>query len=176
MAETQIIISGGKNIVKDTVLINRDSFPPEWEYGDAGEYYTEMLGNKNNIYVILKDNEKIIGHLLAMPHDNAVEELKNYDQAMQKDASRYYIETVAILPEYRGKKGLSAMLETLGRELKNRRIRNISLHARVSNNLNKIMQKKMKVTNIRRISKWKYYNYEEPTDYIEATYVPELPS
>ena len=170
MIGTKVVIHGDENIVKAIVSNNQGSFPSGWEYADAAKYYAELFEKKNSINIILKDNEKIIGHLLAIPHNDAVDELKTDDPAMRKDASGYYIETVAILPGHRGKKGLSAMLETLKDELKKRGINNISLHARVSNDFTKIIQKKMKVTNIRRIDKWKYYNYEEPTDYIEAAF------
>jgi hypothetical protein len=35
--------------------------------------------------------------------------------------------------------------------------------------LSEIIQSKFRTTEVRRIEKWAYYNYEEPTDYIEAS-------
>ena len=86
---------------------------------------------------------------------------------MEEDSKRYYIETVAILPEFRGKKGFSEILKTLIEQPKIEG-NNISLHARVENGFSTIIQNKLHVTKIRRIDKWKYYNYAEPADYIEA--------
>ena len=86
---------------------------------------------------------------------------------MEDDSKRYYIETVGILPEFRGRRGFTEMLKRLVEQSKIRG-NNISLHARVNNGFSTIVKKKLNVTKIRRIDKWKYYNYEEPVDYIEA--------
>ena len=88
---------------------------------------------------------------------------------MTPDSARYYIETIAILPEYRGKNGFSLILKALGQELGQRGLHDISLHARVANSFSAIVQKKIKVTKIRRVENWKYCNNEEPVDYIEGT-------
>lgn len=170
MLTAEVLRGFDENILTDILLINRESFPTGWTYSDAEEYYTEMLKNENNIHIILKCSEKRIGYLLAIPHDDAVRELKNDDPFMEGDTLRYYVEVVAILQNFRGKKGFSEILKKLREELKGRGIYKISMHARVSNNFNKIIQKNMKITQIRRIQRWKYYNYEEPTDYIEATF------
>lgn len=157
-----------EKILGDTVLINRDSYPVEWAYSDAEGYYTQMLNNRDNVHIVLKDNGKSVGYLFAIPHDAAMIELKEADECMKPDTRAYYIENVAILPAYRKKKGFSEMLRVLREELRKRGIFKISLHARVSNRLSKVIQKNMKIIEIRRISAWKYYNYQEPTDYIEA--------
>jgi len=90
---------------------------------------------------------------------------------MAQDTSRYYIEIVSILPEYLGKSGFSVLLEALRQELQKRGITKISMHARVTNNFTLKVQKKLKVTKVRRIQNWKYYNSQEPTDYIEASFI-----
>jgi ribosomal protein S18 acetylase RimI-like enzyme len=168
MLKAEVVRSFDESIVNTIVRIHRDSFPLGWEYENDKKYYGELIKNGNNIIILLNEDGKRFGFLLAIPHNDAVLDLKNYDELMREDAFRYYIETVAILPEYRSKKGFSAMFETLIIELKKRSIQAISLHARVSNNFTKIIQKKLKVTKIRRIDKWKYYKYDEPTDYIEG--------
>jgi ribosomal protein S18 acetylase RimI-like enzyme len=170
MLTAEVVRAFDKDVLEDIVLINRESFPKGWAYSDAEEYYTEMLKNGKNTHIILKDNGKTIAYLLAIPHNDAFRELRNDDPLMEEDALRYYVEVVAVLPDFRGRKGFSEILKKLREELKGRGIYKLSMHARVSNNLNKIIQKKMKITQIRRIQTWKYYNYEEPTDYIEATF------
>jgi ribosomal protein S18 acetylase RimI-like enzyme len=170
MLTVDVVHEFDKNVLEDIILINRKSFPKGWAYSDAEEYYTEMLKNRKNIHIILEDNGRRIGYLLAIPHNDAFRELKNDDPLIEEDALRYYVEVVAVLPDFRGKKGFSEILKKLRDELKWRGIYKLSMHARVSNNLSKIIQKKMKITQIRRIQRWKYYNYEEPTDYIEATF------
>ena len=168
MLKTEILNHYDQNTVKEIVSINRGSFPSGWGMSDTEQYYGSMLRNKTNIHIVLNDAGKKAGYLLAIPQNNAFEELKNDDPRMEKGAGTYYIETLGIIPESRGKKGLSMMLEKLAGECRKREINKISLHARVSNKLGEIIQKKFKTIKIRRIEKWRYYNFEEPTDYIEA--------
>jgi len=168
MLKTEILNHYDQNTVKEIVSINRGSFPSGWGMSDTEQYYGSMLRNKTNIHIVLNDAGKKAGYLLAIPQNNAVEELKNDDPGMKKDPQEYYIEIAGILPESRGKKGFSLMLEKLAEECRKKGVNRISLHARISNNLSKIIQKKFKIVEIRRIEKWRYYNFEEPTDYIEA--------
>jgi len=168
MLAAEIVKNFDKNTVSEVVHINRNSFPSHWSAADAESYYGEMLLDEKSIHILLSDNGKRAGYMLAIPQNAAVEELKNDDPEIKKDASEYYIETVGILPGSRGKKGLSLMLEKLAAECRRRGVKKISLHARITNNLSKIIQKKFKIVGIRRLEKWRYYNFEEPTDYIEA--------
>jgi len=158
-----------EDILKDILFVNRFSFPPGWQSNDAGEYYRIMLQVSDNIGIILKDSEKIVGFLMAIPHPIAIEELKTDDPEMKDDKDRYYIETVGILPEYTGKGGFSLMLDKLLEALMKNEIK-LSLHARVINGFTEKIQKKLRVSMIRRIEKWRYYHFLEPTDYIEGTF------
>jgi ribosomal protein S18 acetylase RimI-like enzyme len=167
MQTTEIVNTFDVTALKDILFIERHSFPIEWAYTDAEQYYREMLLKEDNIHIFLKDNGNRIGYLLAIPHNDAVKELKKDDPQMEEDSKRYYIETVTILPEFRGRKGFSEILKRLIEQSKIKG-NNISLHARVENGFSTIIQKKLNVTKIRRINKWKYYNYAEPADYIEA--------
>lgn len=158
------------SVVMNVVLINEQSYPAAWDYDDSKEYYRQMLRKPKNITILLKDDEKDVGFLLAIPHDDAVEELERDDPHMVYDPAIYYIENVAILPAYRSKDGFTKMLDILRSELKKREISKISMHARVSNNLSKNIQDNMNVMEKRRINAWKYYNFEETTDYIVAAW------
>jgi ribosomal protein S18 acetylase RimI-like enzyme len=160
-------------IVNDILFINSLSYPTTWEYSDARNYYCQLLQKKSTISIFLKDRDKNIGYLVAIPHDDAVVELIDDDPEMADDSNRYYVESVAIIPEYRGRKGLNEIFRTLSRELAKKGISQISLHARVSNNLSRIIQHKAHVTKLRRIVAWRYYNYDEPAEYIEANLFPE---
>ncbi len=170
MLKAEAVEGPDEKIASDIVLINRHSYPEGWEYPGAEEYYRQMLMNQKNICIMLIDDEKRVGFLLAIPHNDAVGELKDDDEFMEQGPKTYYIENAAILPDYRGEKGFSQMLGVLRQELRKRGIFTISLHARVSNNLSKNIQKSMKIIKVRRIEAWRYYNYQEPTDYLEATW------
>ena len=168
MLKAEVILGSDEKVVKDIVLMNRDSYPAGWTNSDAESYFTQMFKNRDNVHIVLRDNGRSVGFLLAIPHNAAVTELKDDDQFMEPDARAYYIENVAILPAFRKRKGFSEMLRVLRKELRKRGISKISLHARVSNSLSKALQKNMKIIEIRRINAWRYYDYQEPTDYIEA--------
>ncbi len=170
MLKAEVIRDVDDTTVTNTVLINRDSYPEAWAYSDDEEYYGRMLRKKNNIHIMLRDNERRVGFLFAIPHNDAVGELESDDPLMENDSATYYVENVAILPGYRNGKGFSKMLEILRTELRKRDIFKISMHARVSNDLSKNIQKNMNIIKIRRIDAWRYYSFEEPTDYIVAAW------
>ncbi len=171
MMQTDIIKAFDPAVLQAILQILRNSFPETWIYDDAEEYYGRMLRSTKSINILLKDSGKNVGFLLAIPQNDAVEEIKENDPEMRVDSATYYIETVGILPEFRGEKGFSVLLEKIIEECKKRGINKISLHARVSNHLSEIIQKKYRTAGLRRIRKWAYYNFEEPTDYMEIILV-----
>ena len=154
-------------ILKDVINLENSSFPKEWIYDDAEEYYMKMLKDKNNINIFLEDKGKRIGYILAIPHNNILEELKKEDPELKKDSKKYYVDTIEILPWYRGGKGVFLMIQLLFDECKKKGTKKISMHARVNNGLSRVIQRKYNAINIRRIEKWPFYNLNEPTDYIE---------
>ena len=168
MLKANVVYNIDNTIVNDTISISRDSYPVGWACSNPEEYYSQMLTKQHNIHIMLSDNEKKVGFLFAIPHNDAVVELKDHDPLMKDDSGAYYIENVAILPAHRKKGTLGKMLMALRQELIKRDIFRISLHARVHNSLSKNIQKNMKIIEIRRINAWRFYAYEEPTDYIVA--------
>jgi len=155
--------------LRDILFVNRFSFPEGWQSENAGKYYRRMLQLSVNIGIILKYDGKMVGFLMAIPHNDAIEELRNDDPKMKEDRDRYYIETVGILPAYAGRGGFSRMLDKLLEAAKAKEMK-LSLHARVTNGFNEKIRAKLAVSTIRRIEKWKYYNFSEATDYIEGTF------
>ncbi len=168
MLEAEVVRNIDETIVKHTVSISRDSYPPGWSCGNSEECYSQVLPKQHNIFITLRDGEKNVGFLLAVPHNDAVAELKDGDPLMEEDTGAYYIQNGAVLPDYQKKGGLPKMLAVLREELRKRGISRISMHARVSNALSANIQKNMKIIEIRRINAWPYYDQQEPTDYIVA--------
>ncbi|NTW75489.1 MAG: hypothetical protein HGB34_01160 [Candidatus Moranbacteria bacterium] len=74
-------------------------------YEDADEYYAEMLKNPDNINIFLRDGDKRIGYLLAIPKHVAFddEELRAADPSFRDnpEGGIYYVETAMLRPEYR---------------------------------------------------------------------------
>ena len=168
MLKADVVYNIDNTIVKDTISISRDSYPEGWACSNPEEYYNQMLTKRHNVHIMLTDNEKNVGFLFAIPHNDAVVELKDHDPLMKDDSGAYYIENVAVLPAYQKKGALGKMLAVLKEELRKRDIFRISLHARVHNGLSRNIQQNMKIIEIRRINAWRFYAYEEPTDYIVA--------
>ncbi|HWZ23469.1 MAG TPA: GNAT family N-acetyltransferase [Cytophagaceae bacterium] len=164
----EVVSSSDETITKDIVNIERDSFGPDLALDNMKEYLNEKFENKNNIRILLKVNGATVGYLLVIPHNDAYKELKEDNILIGEEASRFYIESIAILLAYRGQKGFSKMFDALIKELAKKNIYKISIHARISNGLSKFIQNKTEVTQLKRIEKWKYYNFKEPCDYIEA--------
>jgi ribosomal protein S18 acetylase RimI-like enzyme len=173
MLKADVVYNIDDAIIRDTISISRDSYPEGWACGSPEEYYGQMLTKQHNIHIMLSDNDKKAGFLFAIPHNDAVVELKDHDLLMKEDSGAYYIENVAILPAYRRKGAFGKMIAALREELRKRDIFRISLHARVHNSLSKNIQKNMKMIEIRRLNAWRFYAYEEPTDYIVAEWPHE---
>lgn len=155
-------------IIRDAIEISRSSYPPGWGCSDPTEYYNQKLRKEDCVLVILHEAQKSVGFLVAIPQNQAVEELKAEDPEMKEDRSGYYIENIAILPSYRGKNGLRKMFSALKDALKKKDVSRISLHARISNDLNRAVRKNFTVIDARIIQNWKYYDHQEPTEYIIA--------
>ena len=141
MLKAEVVRDIDDRIVRDTVSISRDSYPVGWACRNPEEYYSQMIAKQHNVHIMLSDNEKGFGFLFAIPHNDAVEELKDHDPLMEKDSAAYYIENVAILPACQKKGALGKMLAVLREELRKRGIFRISMHARVLNGLSRNIQK-----------------------------------
>lgn len=165
-------------ILRDILTISSEAEPESWRYSDAEEYYGETLRNENTIHILLRRNQRPIGYLLAIPHNDAVqnEELQQADPELAEDPDRLYIETMEIVPEYGrslvGGRLFLLMSKALLDEAGKRGFNKFSQHARVTSGLSRAFQKQYgdMVTQVRRIENWPFYNCEEPTEYIEGTY------
>jgi 1-acyl-sn-glycerol-3-phosphate acyltransferase len=172
---TEVVSGFNEKYLESILLIDKRSFPPGWEYNDERGYFKEMLSNSENINVFLKDGESLVGYLLAKPHSAAIKELKDDDPLMKEDYDRYYIETMAILPEYRGGYGYLELTYRVIAEVKKRGTDKFSMHMRKTKGLSSSFQNLFgkDVTEIRSIEHWKWGG-GEPYDYIEAAYKKPL--
>lgn len=169
--EVLVVDDFDEKSLNEILAVDESSFPEGWQYEDAKEYYREMIKKKENINIVLREGEKITGYLLAIPYSEAYNELKEDDPGMKEDKSGYYVETMAISPESRGKEmGFMKITKKIVEEILKNGKDKLIIHVRVSNRLNEVAKKifKDKVVESRIIENWKYYNYEEPTEYIEV--------
>ncbi|MEF3691658.1 MAG: GNAT family N-acetyltransferase [Candidatus Moraniibacteriota bacterium] len=157
--------------LSDILMLERECFPESWLYSDASEYYMNALKNKNNINIFLKKNNQTVGYILAIPHNDMVEDLLKDDGFLEKKDNFYYIETIQIITQSRGSGGAEKLLKSVCEEAVERGVNNFSIHARLLNGfadkLKKIFEGKVSI--VRNIESWKYGG-DEPYEYIEWSY------
>ncbi len=176
MHSINVIHEASDSFIKELLEMQDKSYPAGWQYEDAAEYYKRMIESPENINIVLKEKEKVIGYVLVIPHNDVVTELREVDPLMKEDLNRFYIETLEIVPEIQktlaGGKLFFQMLGKLFEESGKRGINKFSMHARVSTGLSKVVQRyfgKM-MTEVRQIENWPYYDGQEPTCYMLGTY------
>lgn len=157
--------------LKSILDLEKECFPEEWQYPDAEEYYREMLEDRENVNIFLKENKKIIGYILGKPFSKAMEYLKEYDSDLREDDTKFYVETIQISPEARSRGGSRKLLNAICEEVFKKGIRKFAIHARTTNNFHDKMKKMFegKVNLVRKIDKWKPANGES-YEYIEWEY------
>jgi ribosomal protein S18 acetylase RimI-like enzyme len=171
VSEIEILQGFDQKNLKDILMLEKECFPVEWQYPDAEEYYRKVLENKENISIFLKDKEKTVGYILAVPLNGVVGELKEWDPGIKKDEKKFYIETIQILPEFQGKSGAKKLLIATCEEVLKRGFNEFAIHARTINGFNAKIKKMFGdgVMLARKIEKWKPAN-NEPYEYIEWVY------
>ena len=173
---TELVSGFDEKILDSIVEIENDCFPKEWNLWESEEsmreYYTEALKEKESINVVMKDADKIIGYILAIPHNEAKEALFEYDSELKADNERYYIETAGILKSYRGTiRSATSLISAVCEEAKKRGIIKFSCHARKAKRMDEGLKKLLKgmITKSRNIDKWGPAG-DEPFEYLEWTY------
>ena len=170
MYSIEVVHHADDAFIRELLKMRSEAFPEGWEYTDAKDYYQKMIEDPNNISIIIKDKDEILGYLLAIPHNKAIVELKKDDPLMKDDSECFYIETMEIHPELQKTGLFLKMLYKLFEEAEKHGIDKFSMHARVNNSLSSVVQRRFIATEVRRVENWPYYNAMEPTDYIIATY------
>lgn len=170
--EVEIINEFSEDSLKNVLVLERECFPREWQYEDAEEYYKEILENPENINVFLKHGGKVGGYLLAVPFRKVFEDLKKYDLELKLDKDddrKIYLETIQILPAFRGIGGAEKLIMKMCEEGRKKRMEKFSIHARKLNGLNEKVKKMFdgKILESRSLEKW-HYGGDEPYEYIEA--------
>jgi ribosomal protein S18 acetylase RimI-like enzyme len=155
--------------LKNILMLEKLCFPPEWQYDDGEEYYTEALNDSQSISLFLQNGTEVVGYILARPHHLAFEELKSDDPLLtESNGDRYYIETIQIAPAIQGKGGGKKLILAACDEAKKRGVTQFSIHARTQNHLHETVKSLFneKVTLARPISSWVHAS-GEPYEYIE---------
>ena len=147
-------------------------FPEDWQYAGVAEYYEAMLKDESNINIFLKGGNKTGGYLLAVPFKNVFDSLKEYDALLKLDAendkTKIYLETIQVLPKYRGMGGAEKLITAMCAEGKKRGMEKFCIHARKINGLNEKVKRIFagEINESRSIAAW-HYGGNEPYEYLE---------
>lgn len=161
------VLSG--DVLRGILELEKRVYPLDWQFEDAKRYFEDKLIDSRNVNIILKsDNGMIVGYALAVPHNIALEEIKEDDPDMLDIKECFYIEAFELDPCFQKFKMFSPLLESLIGESKRRGAKKLSMHARVSVGASSIIKKSFrgKILTVRRIDNWVNYAEQESTDYI----------
>ena len=140
---------------------------------DRDEKVQMNLKTAANINVFLRKDGQIVGWLLATPHNDAVKELRNDDTEIKEDCGRYYIDKLAVLPEFRRGFTFLKLIYAFAEEANRSGIYKYSTHVLCGNGLNKIIMRFFKHTlTLRRKVSLAMYG-DALFEYLEGTYMIE---
>jgi len=165
--QTEVLQGFSDEAVKE-ILKLEPFFPLNIREGE--DKTREHLNEPSCINIILKKDNRIVGYILAIPHNDAVKELQNDDTEMREDSNRYYIDKVVVAPEYRKGLVLLKLVYATFEEGVRRGINKFSSHVLSTNGLNKLMTRIFgkQLTERRKVSLAIYDN--APFEYMELTY------
>ena len=63
----ELVKSCDDALVQKILELEKRCFPKEWLYDEGFEYYSKALAIKENINLLLREDGKIVGYLLAVP-------------------------------------------------------------------------------------------------------------
>ena len=174
MYRIEVLYSFSEEILDKIMYFLKKTYPNHWIFSEK-KYYNDALNNSDNIKIIAKRNDDVVGFLLAIPHNEVAldEDMKKADPYLHCNGELYYVEQAGLLPEINrtlvGGKIFFALADEMFLEGEKRGIYKFSLHARTSNLMSISVQKRYKVIFIRRIDKWFFYGGEESVDYMEIS-------
>lgn len=157
------IVESVADFIIDEIKKLDDSIMPEamrYEYEDLKESFDSQGG----VHLLLKDEDgNIAGYITSMPKNEEYEDLHQKDESFTQDENSLYLESILI------KDGnIADFIRLFGSfllEAKKRGYKNISMHARISQGLSNVLQKRYKARFFRRIENW--YDFGESFDYLE---------
>lgn len=167
----EIVQQFSQKALEGIIKLDKECFPSGWTYLNAEEYYKEALNNKKDIHIFLKSNGTIAGYVHGCTLEEVFDSLIEYDPELNKDANAYYLEMIAISPDFQGKGGARKLLLEICQEAQKKGFNKFSVHARVANNFSNKIINIFRDNNpqVRNIKNW-YYGGGEPYCYVKWDY------
>ncbi|MEI8343534.1 MAG: hypothetical protein WCF93_01125 [Candidatus Moraniibacteriota bacterium] len=144
----------------EAILAMEQLFPKKIGYGEWDVW--DNLQNLNNMNIIAEnDNGDIIGYILCIPQNEAVEYLKEDDPVMEKSEDMVYVDQIAVARNEREGEHVvfKFLVEALSEEAKKRGVKKWSSHLVMGINLIIGQMYSGRVVSQRRLKMVKYGNY-----------------
>jgi hypothetical protein len=143
-----------------------------WKAVDI-EYFSQQLGNPRNINVVyVSDGGDVLGHILARPHNEALEDYLEEDPLMKhSDVPMYYVDHLNVDASVSGRSIGMVLILAMAKEANCRDVFRFSNHCRTINGLSAAVQRRFKngLSVVRRIPRYVDCN-NEPFDYLEIDF------
>lgn len=154
--------------LNDILLLEHECFPTSWQYPDARKYYDSILRNNQNINILLKTSQKTVGYALSVPLSTVWPELIEHDPSLKNSSDCYYLENIAVLSNWRGQGGATALIRAMIEEAQKNHVNRFSVHARISNHFSEKIKKMFAsgVNENRKLNRW-FFGGGEPYEFIE---------
>lgn len=163
------LISGCREEHLNTILNLQPFFPIEIQ--DSEEKIVKNLSEPLNINIFLKKRKRIIGYVLATPHNDALRELRNDDIELREDANRYYFDKITVLPEYRKGCVFLKLIYAVIEEANRRGFYKFSSHVLSNNGLNRVLLRIFGEMLTERRNVFLALHGNAPFEYMEMTYI-----
>lgn len=137
MLKTELVSYPEKEILDELTAIEQKSFPNFQEEALLNQNdFEEYISNKENVVLIARIDNKIIGYDIAIPLKDAILELEEFDPEIKKGLfsedleKTYYGESIAVLRDFRSQGCSVKIAEKMTEELKNRGAKKFVVHIR----------------------------------------------
>jgi len=117
--------SDWKKIRQGVLNVEKNSFEKASRYVEENNDF-ESFGKSQTINILALDGKKIVAYLMSCPLENDIRYKKDSHYGMW---DTFHLESVAVLPEYRGSGIGKKMLERFMRDVKQRKYKRIVMDA-----------------------------------------------
>lgn len=163
------VIQGCREKYLNAILNLQPFFPIEIQ--DNEEKIVKNLSEPLNINIFLKKGERVVGYVLATPHNDALRELRDDDIELREDADRYYFDKITVVPEYRKGFVFLKLVYAIIEEANRRGFYKFSSHVLSNNGLNRVLVRIFGKMLTERRNVFLALDGNAPFEYMEMTYI-----
>lgn len=96
------------------------------------EDFIEYINNPENVVLVAKSGDSVVGYAIAVPFEDAIKDLSLYDPEIIKDEAKdkYYGESITVQEEYRKQNLAIEITREIVNRLKKRGVKIFAVHIR----------------------------------------------